>query len=120
MVIKLGRYGRFLACSGFPECRNSKPLLTKIGVPCPKCKVGEVIERRSTRGRLFYGCSNWRKDDPQSCDYVSWLKPTGEPCPQCGEPLVYTNRKETDVKCASCGYTARATRSTNKPDAIPA
>lgn len=120
MVIKLGRYGRFLACSGFPECRNSKPLLTKIGVPCPKCQVGEVIERRSTRGRLFYGCSNWRKDDPQSCDYVSWLKPTGERCPNCGEPLVYTNRKETDVKCSSCGYTARATRSTSKPDAIPA
>jgi len=120
MVIKLGRYGRFLACSGFPECRNSKPLLTKIGVPCPKCQVGEVIERRSTRGRLFYGCSNWRKDDPQSCDYVSWLKPTGEKCPQCGEPLVYTNRKETDVKCTSCGYSRRATRSSNTADAIPA
>jgi len=120
MVIKLGRYGRFLACSGFPECRNSKPLLTKIGVPCPKCQVGEVIERRSTRGRLFYGCSNWRKDDPQSCDYVSWLKPTGEKCPQCGEALVYTNRKETDVKCTSCGYSRRATRSSNTADAIPA
>ncbi len=110
MVIKLGKYGRFLACSGFPECRNSKPLLTRIGVTCPKCHVGDVIERRSSKGRLFYGCSNWRKDDPSSCTYTSWLKPTGESCPQCGEPLVYANRKETEVKCSSCGYTHRVTK----------
>ncbi len=110
MVIKLGKFGRFLACSGFPECRNSKPLLTRIGVKCPKCHVGDVIERRSKKGRLFYGCSNWRQDDPSSCTFTSWLKPTGESCPQCGEPLVYSNRKETEVKCTSCGYNRRSTR----------
>ena len=119
MVIKLGKFGRFLACSGFPECRNSKPLLTKIGVTCPKCHVGDVIERRSSKGRLFYGCSNWRKDDPSSCTFTSWLKPTGESCPQCGEPLVYSNRKETEIKCPSCGYSRRVTKA-RTADAIPA
>jgi len=119
MVIKLGKYGRFLACTGFPECRNAKPLLVRIGVNCPKCHVGDVIERRTRQGRVFYGCSNWRKDDPASCDFTSWLKPTGETCPQCGEPLVYTNRKETEVKCASCGFSRRATRA-RVADAVPA
>jgi len=101
MVIKLGRYGKFLACSGFPDCRNAQPLLTKIGVPCPTCKEGEVVERRSKKGRTFYGCHRYPE-----CDFVSWNKPTGDPCPECGSYLVYVGRGAS-VKCSSCSYTGQ-------------
>ncbi len=101
MVIKLGRYGKFLACSGFPDCRNARPLLTKIGVECPTCHQGEVVERRSRKGRTFYGCERY-----PDCDFVSWNKPTGEACPECGEYLVYVGRGAS-VKCSSCHYTGQ-------------
>lgn len=101
MVIKLGRYGKFLACSGFPDCRNALPLLTKIDVPCPTCTVGEVVERRSKKGRTFYGCNRYPE-----CDFVSWNKPTGENCPECGSYLVYVG-KGASVKCSSCHYTGQ-------------
>lgn len=78
MVIRQGRFGSFLACPGFPECRNTKPILKKIGIKCPKCG-GEIIERKSKRGKYFYGCEAY----PQ-CDFTSWDKPTLEPCPKCG------------------------------------
>ncbi len=101
MVIKLGRYGKFLACSGFPDCRNAQPLLTKIGVPCPTCQEGEIVERRSKKGRTFYGCNRY-----PTCDFVSWNKPTGDPCPECGSFLVYVGRGAS-VKCSSCTYTGQ-------------
>ncbi len=101
MVIKLGRYGKFLACSGFPDCRNAQPLLNKIGVPCPTCQEGEVVERRSKKGRTFYGCNRY-----PGCDFVSWNKPTGDPCPECGSFLVYVGRGAS-VKCSSCTYTGQ-------------
>lgn len=101
MVIKLGRYGKFLACSGFPDCRNAQPLLTKIGVPCPTCQQGEVVERRSKKGRTFYGCNRYPE-----CDFVSWNKPTGDVCPECGHYLVYVGRGAS-VKCSSCAYTGQ-------------
>lgn len=101
MVIKLGRYGKFLACSGFPDCRNAQPLLTKIGVPCPTCQEGEVVERRSKKGRTFYGCNRY-----PACDFVSWNKPTGDPCPECGSFLVYVGRGAS-VKCSACAYTGQ-------------
>lgn len=82
MVIKEGRHGKFLACPGFPECRNTKPILVKIGVKCPKCG-GDLIERHSKTGRLFYGCSNY-----PTCRFVSWDKPTNEKCPQCGSMML--------------------------------
>ena len=78
MVVKQGRYGKFLACPGFPECRNTKPLLVYTGVKCPKCG-GSIVERRSRRGRVFYGCANYPK-----CDYVTWDQPQKEKCPKCG------------------------------------
>lgn len=78
MVIRQGRFGSFLACPGFPECRNTKPILKKIGIKCPKCG-GEIIERKSKRGKYFYGCEAY----PQ-CDFTSWDKPNLEPCPKCG------------------------------------
>jgi DNA topoisomerase-1 len=98
MVIKLGRFGKFMACSAFPECRNSKPLLTRIGVPCPTCKEGEVVERRSKKGRKFYGCERFPE-----CDFVSWNKPVTQPCPECGAYLMEVGRGNT-LKCSSCTY----------------
>ena len=71
LVYKLGRFGKFLACSGFPDCRNTKPIVKDIGVTCPKCEEGHVIERRSKKGRIFFGC-----DQYPECDYVSWDKPS--------------------------------------------
>lgn len=79
-AIKMGRYGKFLACTGFPECRNARPLLEEIGVKCPKCGEGNVVKRRSKKGRVFYGCDKYPE-----CDFVTWEKPTGEICPECGE-----------------------------------
>ncbi|PWG00822.1 type I DNA topoisomerase [Levilactobacillus bambusae] len=76
MVIKMGRYGKFYACSRFPECRNTKPIVKEIGVVCPKCGKGQVIERKSKKNRVFYGCSRY-----PDCDFVSWDKPVGRNCP---------------------------------------
>lgn len=83
MVIKLGRYGKFYACSNFPECRNTKAIVKEIGVTCPVCNDGQVIERKSKKNRLFYGCSRY-----PDCDFTSWDKPIGRPCPKCGQYLV--------------------------------
>ncbi|WP_074672747.1 type I DNA topoisomerase [Selenomonas ruminantium] len=78
MVVKQGRYGKFLACPGFPDCRNTKPLLVDTGVKCPKCG-GSIVERKSHRGRKFYGCKNYPE-----CDYTTWDQPLQEKCPKCG------------------------------------
>jgi DNA topoisomerase-1 len=78
MVIKTGRFGKFLACPGFPQCRNTKPILQETGKACPKCGEGKIILRSTRKGRKFYGCSSY----PQ-CDFVSWNEPTGEKCPVC-------------------------------------
>lgn len=98
MVYKLGRYGRFLACPGFPECRNTKPILTEIGVKCLACG-GEIVERKGKRGRIFYGCKNYPE-----CEYVSWDKPTGEACPTCGSMMVekVNKKQEKTVYCPQC------------------
>lgn len=100
MVYKMGRYGKFLACSNFPECRNTKPILKEIGVKCPKCKEGNVVERKSKKRRVFYGC-----DQFPECDFVSWDKPIARPCPKCDSLLVEKkNKKGVQVKCTSCDY----------------
>ncbi len=102
MVIKYGRYGKFMACKNYPECKNTKPILNKTGISCPKCEKGEVVERRSRKGRVFYGCSEYPE-----CDFVSWAKPTGEKCPQCSEYLVEKRTKKREyVKCSNkdCDY----------------
>ena len=82
MVIKQGRYGKFLACPGFPECRNTKPLLKDTGVKCPKCG-GKIVERRTRRGRTFYGCENY-----PDCDYTTWDTPQQQKCEKCGAFLL--------------------------------
>jgi DNA topoisomerase-1 len=96
MVIKLGRYGKFLACSGFPECRNSRPLLERIGVQCPQCKQGEIVEKRSKKGRTFYGCERY-----PACDFVAWNKPVNATCPRCGSHMVEAGRKG-QIRCPNC------------------
>lgn len=97
MVIKQGRYGKFLACPGFPECRNTKPLFEELSVKCPKCG-GKIQIKRSKKGRKFYGCENY-----PTCDFVSWDEPTGELCPECGSPLVikYTKNGKKYIKCSN-------------------
>ncbi|GAB4072491.1 type I DNA topoisomerase [Barrientosiimonas marina] len=100
MVYKMGRYGKFMACSNFPECRNTKPILKKIGVTCPKCQKGDVVERKSKKNRKFYGCDRYPE-----CDFVSWDKPIARPCPKCGSLLVEKKtKKETRVQCTQCDY----------------
>ncbi|MFD1037998.1 type I DNA topoisomerase [Virgibacillus byunsanensis] len=100
MVYKMGRYGKFLACSNFPECRNTKPILKEIGVGCPKCKEGNVVERKSKKRRVFYGCDRFPE-----CDFVSWDKPINRPCPKCESLLVEKKKKkETQIQCTNCDY----------------
>ena len=102
MLIKHGRYGKFLACSNYPECTHTKPILNKIGVTCPICQEGEVVERRSKKGRLFYGCSQF-----PACKFVSWGRPINEKCPECNSVLVHKiNKKSEKIMCSSkeCKY----------------
>lgn len=88
MVIKWGRFGKFLACPNYPECKNTKSLLNEIGVKCPDCADGEIVERRTKRGRLFYGCSNY-----PDCQFSTWRKPINEKCPKCGQLMVLNKEK---------------------------
>ena len=87
MVIKYGPHGRFLACPGFPECRNTKPYLEKTGIACPKCGK-EVVIKKTKKGRKYYGC----EDNPE-CDFMSWQKPSKEKCPECGSYMVEKGNK---------------------------
>ena len=100
MVFKLGRYGKFMACSNFPDCRNTKAIVKNIGVTCPSCKEGEVVERKSKTKRIFYGCDRY-----PTCEFVSWDKPISRPCPKCNELLVEKKlKKGNQIQCTSCDY----------------
>lgn len=106
MVFKLGRYGKFMACSNFPECRNTKAIMKQIGVKCPKCKEGEIVERKSKTKRIFYGCNRYPE-----CDFVSWDKPINRPCPKCNGLLVEKKiKKGIQVQCTSCDYKEEPTQ----------
>jgi DNA topoisomerase-1 len=94
LVVRWGRYGKFISCSNFPECRHTEPLLQKIGVTCP-LDGGEVVERKTRKGRTFYGCSNYPE-----CDFTSWKRPLANPCPQCGGLLVVANKNH--AQCTQC------------------
>jgi len=95
MVIRIGKFGKFFACSRFPKCKYTESLKeNNLGIKCPKCKNGEIVEKRTKKGKIFYGCSNW-----PNCDFASWDKPTGEICPKCGSLLVETKRKQ--IKCVN-------------------
>ena len=110
MVIKTGRYGRFLACPGYPECKNAKPLILETNALCPKCGA-KVIERKTKKGYTFYGCSNWPK-----CDFMSWDKPTGENCPKCGKSLFKKKGGMTVCLNEGCGYERKDSKKGKKSD----
>ncbi|HEX5564326.1 MAG TPA: type I DNA topoisomerase, partial [Sporosarcina sp.] len=100
MVFKMGRYGKFMACSNFPDCRNTKAIIKPIGVTCPSCKEGQVVERKSKTKRIFYGCDRYPE-----CEYVSWDKPIARPCPKCQSTLVEKRlKKGVQIQCTECDY----------------
>ncbi len=95
LVIRYGRFGKFISCSGFPDCRYTEPWLLKIGVACPT-DGGELVERKTRKGRTFFGCVNY-----PNCDFTSWKKPLAVPCPKCGGLLVIANKREAQcIKCS--------------------
>jgi DNA topoisomerase-1 len=94
LVIRFGRFGKFISCAGFPECRHTEPWLDKIGVECPN-DHGEIVERKTRKGRVFYGCANYPE-----CDFTSWKRPLVQPCPNCSGLLVIANKRE--ASCLTC------------------
>lgn len=100
MVYKMGRFGKFMACSNFPDCRNTKAIVKEIGVKCPTCKEGNIIERKSKKKRIFYGCDTYPK-----CEFLSWDKPIARACPKCNGLLVEKKNKQgIQVQCTNCDY----------------
>lgn len=100
MVIKMGRYGKFYACSNFPDCRNTKAILKKIGVQCPACGKGEIVERKTKKGRIFWGCERY-----PDCEFSSWDKPVGRNCPKCDTYLVEKKKRGSkNIVCPNCDY----------------
>ena len=95
LIIKWGRYGKFIACSNYPACRNTRSFYVSLGVKCPECG-GEMAERRTRKGRIFYGCLNYPK-----CEFTTWDRPLPTPCPECGGLL--TEGRKGVAKCVSCG-----------------
>lgn len=100
MAIKTGRFGDFLACSGYPECKNTKAIVKKIGITCPDCG-GDIVAKRGKSGKIFYGCNNY-----PSCTRAYWYKPTEKKCPECGELLLERNSRNVKLVCSNdkCGY----------------
>lgn len=97
MVIKHGRFGKFMACKNYPECKTTRPVVNKVGVKCPKCNTGDIILRKSKKGKAFYGCSNYPE-----CDFISWNKPTGDNCDKCGSYMIEkVTKSETKVVCSN-------------------
>ena len=112
MIVKQGRFGRFLACSGYPECKSTKPLNQTVGLACPKCGEGHVVVKRSKKGRNFFGCDRY-----PACDFVSWGKPVDRPCPACGAKYLVekVTRAGVLLQCATQGCGHR-----EEPQASPA
>lgn len=97
LVIRYGRYGKFISCSGFPGCRYTEPWLEKIGITCPQ-DGGDIVQRKTRKGRTFFGCHNYPE-----CDFTSWKRPIEQPCPNCQGLLVIANKRE--VGCIKCKET---------------
>ena len=115
MVIRESRFGKFLACPGYPQCKNTKSITVEIGVKCPECG-GEIIELKSQKGAKYFGCSNHPK-----CNFMSWDKPTNEKCPECGKMLMLKsiNRRITKTKAcidAECKFNKKIKKETKKDE----
>jgi DNA topoisomerase-1 len=98
MIVRGGKFGTFLGCSNYPKCRNTKPI--SMGMKCPKCKQGDLIERKTKRRKSFYGCSRYPE-----CDFVSWDKPIDQPCDTCGSPYLvqkYSAKRGEYLQCPAC------------------
>lgn len=104
LVYRTGRFGRFLACSGFPECRYTRNIKTELGVKCPACG-GEMLEKRTRKGRIFYGCSNYPK-----CTFSLWKKPLPEKCPDCGYFMIEKDRNRKIIACGNPECPEKAAR----------
>ena len=107
LVIKQGRFGRFVGCANYPTCRYTRPIVNKVGVKCPK-DGGDLLERRSRQGRVFYGCANY----PQ-CDFVSWRRPLPQPCPKCQGMLAVASKEWAE--CMTCHERVRMDRLQAEP-----
>lgn len=113
LLIRFGRYGRFIACSGYPECKYTEALApVSLNIKCPLCREGEIVERKTKRRRIFYGCSRW-----PDCDFATWRKPTGKLCPECSSPLVESGKRE---KCAnkSCPFRSGIKKSSENKETL--
>ena len=101
MVKKQGRFGEFIACSGYPECKNTKAIVKELDVKCPLCGKN-IVQRKSKKGKIFYGCSGY-----PDCNNVYWYKPVDEKCPECGSLLVEKKGKGTTLSCSNpeCKFT---------------
>jgi DNA topoisomerase-1 len=100
LVVKLGRFGKFIACSNYPACRHTEPILVKTGAKCPQCGK-DIIERRTKKGRVFYGCAGYKANDPNSCNFTTWKRPLAQPCKKCGGLLVEAGKNKAQcVKCS--------------------
>ncbi|MBU1202437.1 type I DNA topoisomerase [Patescibacteria group bacterium] len=100
MIVKTGRFGKFIACSDYPECKTTKQVTKSTGVKCQKCGEGEMVARRSKRGKIFYGCNKY-----PDCQHLVWGKPTGDLCPECKNLLIQANK--STIKCESCEYSKK-------------
>jgi len=116
MVAKTGRFGRFLACTRYPDCKGTKAILTKVGVDCPKCG-GEIVERRTRKGRTFFGCAKYPE-----CDFTSWARPLEQPCPQCGGLIVNAGgvRNPGAAKCIACDWKGTVGETEPEPELVEA
>jgi len=99
LVFKLGRFGKFIACSNYPTCRHTEPILIKTGAKCPKCGK-DIVEKRTKKRRTFYGCAGYKAGDPNSCDFTTWKRPLPQPCPKCGGLLVEAGKGK--AQCLQC------------------
>jgi hypothetical protein len=95
MLIKTGRFGKFLSCSDYPTCKTSRPIVVKLGLTCPKCEQGELVEKKGRSGRPFYGCNRY-----PDCDWVAWQRPLADPCPDCGKLRVPIGKDK--IHCLGC------------------
>ena len=109
MVYKLSKFGKFLACPGYPECRNTMTIREGTGVGCPKCS-GEILVKKSRKGKVYYACEHTPK-----CDFMSWYKPVGK-CPECGSLMIETKGRNSKTMCSGsdCGYTEKKSGKKNE------
>ncbi|MFN8537846.1 MAG: type I DNA topoisomerase [Thermomicrobiales bacterium] len=116
MVIKLGRFGKFMACTGFPECKNTKNIAQGTGVTCPKCGKHEIVVKRARKGgRVFYGCNGY-----PACDFTLWDRPLPSPCPSCGGLMVEAGKRGSGARCTVCGNTSRSGAATPEKELVTA